>query len=124
MFGLNLWHFIVVKPLTWAATHLEGHHVEASTEQSLTALEDPVKVALEGVINAKVADLVTSSDVTLTQVNTLLVPSTDAIVAEAIAKSPVPDAYKAQITAYLVAQVPGVIEAAYNAVIAKSAPAK
>jgi len=123
LFG-DIFHFLVVKPYVYFATHLEGSKVENTAIAQVTALESPVVSALESEFQAQIGKLLGQNGaLTESAVVALLEPEVDTLIANAIGSvkttNPIINAVEAQVTAYAQGQVPNLINAAYNAAVAQ-----
>jgi hypothetical protein len=123
-FFSDIFHFLVVKPYVYFATHLEGSKVENTATSQVTALESPVVSALEGEFQAQVGKLLGQNGaLTESAVVALLQPQVDTLIANAIGSvkttNPIINAVESQIIAYAQGQVPNLINAAYSAAVAE-----
>ena len=115
---IDLWNFIVKKPIVWVLEHVEGAHVKQQVEQELDALKPQVENALSELVGAKAAAIVTSSDITETMVYQAIAPEANALAAQAVSKVTQNPTYVAQLNSYAVATIADVTQAAYNALVA------
>lgn len=123
MSGSNLFHFIVVKPIVWAATHIFGHHVEDQVTADVQALEPKIQSALASLLGVKIAGIITSTAITLAQVNTAIIPEADTLIAQAIASVGAPPEYTSKLTTWAEAILPDLIAELYNGAVSTPAAA-
>lgn len=119
----DLYHLLVVKPLTYIEVHLFGKHVEDQVTADLNAFEPVVKSELTTLLGVKVATIVTTASITVTQVSEAVAPEVAALATEALVKANVPEKYKAQILAYATALVPDLVGVLYTDAVNKLSPA-